>query len=356
MSAPLSLLIGHAPIASEAELVHLNAAELQAALQDSVRLLLPSGQDVLGLLAQAIAQDLVLVETTLAGDALQGLAGTLIIAEADVLPHHMLEALQQAASRQQELISALVKVGRSQKVLASRSTLRQALQGKWQPDAKAEPNPILEAAAAFPHLLRLAETAVAHQHSLIMRYETAHTSPVRTRSGFWRAQLRPLLVADLFALAFVAFALLRTDLWRRDGILLHWYEPVFTYLLITAGFLLPLWLAQLRTYRLARRASATVTWVAGGQVSQFEKERVRPFLLDLHPRIFILSALYQPGPSSVVPLPKPTRFYFTLFGFCLLFLAAALPLLPLNPWLGQFFAAFTVSALAFGLSHLLADK
>ena len=37
-------------------------------------------------------------------------------------------------------------------------------------------------------------------------------------------------------------------------------------------------------------------------------------------------------------------------------LAALLPVMPLDPWIAQYFAAFTLSSFIFGLSHLLADK
>ncbi|MCA9960044.1 MAG: hypothetical protein KC443_13475, partial [Anaerolineales bacterium] len=283
--------------------------------------------------------------------------GTTIIVDADILPTYTLEALQTLNGRYQpQLISDLIKLGQQQNTPVSRDELVAALNGRWQPGAASQPNPILEAAALLFLLQRTAETAVSHRHSLILRYE--EPAPVQTplRTGWWLAQIRPFLLADFFALIFILIAFLRTDLWRRDGGILFWHEPLLTYLLLFLGFSWPMWLAQGYIYWHARRANPAVCWISGAQAAQVAPERLRPFLLAFSPRPFILAALYQPEPAAPVPLPKPTRIYGILSVLCLMMLAALLPVMPLDPWIAQYFAAFTLSSFIFGLSHLLADK
>ena len=313
MIAPMTLLIGHAPIANEAVLSKLTAVDLHGRLQNPTRLSLPSGQDVLALLARSIPYDLVLLETALTDDypnyVSNALVGTTILIEAADLSQHTLEALQAMDGRsvngrnqRQQLISDLVKLGRQQKVFVSRHELAEALDGRYHPTTHTPPNAILEAAALLPILRRMVETAVSHHHSLILRYEEPNTAPASPRK--WSAWIRPLLAADLFALTFLGIAVLRQDLWVRDGRILHWYEPLITYLLLTGGFLLPPALARLRTFWQNRQSSAT---------------------------------------SST------RRFYATLFIFCLALFAILLPQIPLNPWLAQFIIAAFISSLAFTL-------
>lgn len=297
----MTLIIGHASIANEAELSRMNAASLHAALQDSVRLPLPSAQDVLVLLAEAIIpEDLVLVETKLVGDEADGLAGMTVMAEAATLGPHTLPTLRRANGRQQALISDLVKVGRQRKQLVSRSLLGQALQGQWQPIPRSEPHPILEAAAIFPHLLRLGEQAAALGHSLIMRYEEQAAAPRRqtasasnTPSWIWL-----LLAADLFALTFLGIAYWRGELWVEDGRFL-WDQLLISYLLLVGGFVLP--------------------WAL------------------VHPR-------FRPAARS----------YLLLFALGTLLLIGLLLFRPLPTWFAQAGTAFTASALALALSHLAA--
>lgn len=297
----MTLLIGHAPIASEAELARLDAASLRAALQSSVRLPLPSGEDVLVLLAEAIVpEDLVWVETKLVGDASEGLAGMTVMAEAATLGPHTLPTLRRANGRPQALISDLVKVGRQRKLLVSRSLLGQALQGQRPPAAHSEPHPILEAAAIFPHLLRLAEQAAAQGHSLIMRYEEPAAAPRRqpTAALGMSSWMWLLLGADLFALTFLGIAFWRGELWVEDGRFL-WDQLLISYLLLVGGFVLP--------------------WAL-----------VRPR--------FGLAA----------------RSYLLLFALGTLLLVGLLPFRPLPIWFAQAGTAFTASALALALSHLAA--
>ncbi|MEZ4643561.1 MAG: hypothetical protein R3E31_12660 [Chloroflexota bacterium] len=222
MVAPLSLLIGHSPIADESELARTTLASLYGRFQGVTRLPLPSGQDVLALLSKSIPYDLVLMETTPVDGypsfVSNSLVGTTIIVDADILSTYTLEALQTLNGRYQpQLISDLIKLGQQQNTPVSREELVAALNGRWQPGAASQPNPILAAAALLFLLQRTAETAVSHRHSLILRYE--EPAPVQTplRTGWWLAQIRPFLLADFFALIFMLIAFLRTDLWRRDG-------------------------------------------------------------------------------------------------------------------------------------------
>lgn len=307
MTAPLSLIIGHAPIASEAELAKMTAADLHGRLQSPTRLPLPSGQDVLALLAKAIPYDLVLVETALVDDypnyVSNALVGTTVLIEANILLAHTLEILQEmVGNQQQQLISDLVKLGREQKVLVSRRELTETINGRYYPKPNTPPNPILEAAALLHLMHQTAETAVAQQHSLILRYEEPNSAPVPTRK--WPAWIRLLIAADLFALTFLAIAAFRQELWERDGRILHWHEPLLSYILLTSGFLLPPALAHLYTRWQTRRDG---------------------------------------------PPPSIRRFHATFFLLCLACIAALLPQMPLTPWLAQFLVATFISSLAFTL-------
>ncbi|MEZ4643562.1 MAG: hypothetical protein R3E31_12665 [Chloroflexota bacterium] len=134
-----------------------------------------------------------------------------------------------------------------------------------------------------------------------------------------------------------------------------WHEPLLTYLLLFLGFSWPMWLAQGYVYWHARRANPAVCWFRGASGAGCART-VAAVSPSLSPRPFILAALYQPEPAAPVPIPKPTRIYGILSVLCLMMLAALLPVMPLDPWIAQYFAAFTLSSFIFGLSHLLADK
>ena len=62
-SAPIYLQLAHTPIASEKALSQLAAAELAEQMQDGRYVPIPSGEDVLALLARSTRHDLLLLET-----------------------------------------------------------------------------------------------------------------------------------------------------------------------------------------------------------------------------------------------------------------------------------------------------
>ncbi len=360
-TTPLSLLVGHAPLATEANLTRLTADELRAQLADAQRLFLPSGADVLGHLAHLIPNDMTLIETTTADGfppyRPNPLVGITIIVEARDVAAHVLEPLQRltAGNKQQRWISEWVRAGRSRKILVSRRAMGDALQGKWQPAEDSEPNPLLEAAALVPLLLTTEETAAMHSHILILRNEEPARPRPHPLRGWLQAQQRPFLTAAIFAIAFLAIAWVNDDLWMRDGSqVLRWTDPLFSFMLAVSGFLLPVWLVQGWMWRAAQRVQAKADFVPGHQVHLLEKGRTRPFVLQLSRLTLPMFALYQPPPQTAVRLPKPTLFCFLLVVFSFLGLLALLPFMPLPPWAGQFCAAFFTASLTFWLSQVAA--
>ena len=350
ITQPIALSLAHTPLQREADVARLSLTELALQWHDVTTIPIPSGEDILAILARAIPHDLLLIETTLRGAAYQTrahpLAGLTVVVEADDLAAHTVEALQQAAGRgRPNTVAELSKAGKQVgQAFTSQRLIRQALQGRY---TASEPDPVLEAAALLLPLLRVVETAVAHHHSLILRYERPLPAPSPTWRNLILSQLRPLLLADLFAATYIVAGLITKQV-QLDVTLF------ITYILLLIGFVLPLWAAQTIIWVSAQWQGAITEWRLGQ--ANLERERSRPFLLSLYVQTFILNTLYQPPPHSPKPLPSPAPLYLTFLGLIFLLTLSITPLLSSIPLLIPFLIALGLSSFLFALSHIIAPQ
>jgi hypothetical protein len=358
-AAPIYLQLAHTPIASEKALSQLAAAELAEQLQDGRYIPIPSGEDVLAILAHATRYDLQMIETTLRGGTYEEhahpLEGTTVIIEANNLATHTIEILQNMSGKDRhDVIAELIKIGREKKrQYVSRRMVMQALQGNVLAQ---EPEPVLEAASLLLPLLQMAQTAVSRHHSLILRYTQPPDDIHFNRQSVLRAQLRPLMAAVLFAIAFVAFNLLTTHI-NNDNIRPVLISNLLSLLLLPFGFLLPVWVAQTAVWLYARSNQIKVKIISAREAEMVvEKQRLRPFILTPTARPFTLMAFYLPPPHKIRALPNPAFIYFLCFGLGILPLIGIITLgdsfLPLT----HLFMASWVSALFFGLVHHRAER
>lgn len=347
--------MGHTPLQHEADIVHLSADELVTHLEDVGRLPVYSGDDIVATFARVVRYDLAMVALYLPGDPpvdrSNPLVGTTLIVEAADVATRTLPALRKIAGMQrQETITAFVREGRRLKVPISRRTVEEGLQReKWMGNVEE----VVEATGLLLPLLRLAQTAVAHRHSLVLRYEEPLDPAGNGRSHFLAAQAPALLAAIIFATLFLTIALLDGTLWSGGFVFSRF---LLTFFLLAAGFLLPLWTAQLLLWAYARHQGIAVDFISARQARLRRPSRLCPFLLSLPPRTITLAAFYQPGPGRTKPLPKPTVIYLFLFLAGFLLLLGLLPLFSQMAWLAQLYGAFWVATLIFWLSHLFANR
>ncbi len=347
----VNLTLAHVSLQNARDIAKLSSDDLAKQWQNPLTIPIPSGEDIVALLARAIPHDLLLTETTLRGEAYQmrphPLAGLTVVIEADDLAMHTVEALQQAVGiGQQETVWALAQASQQyEQASGSQRLLRQALQGRYTPS---ESDPVLAAAALLSPLLHMVETAVAQHHSLILRYERpSATPPTAPWRNFMVSQLRPFLLADLFAAIYLLLGLVTARL-QLDWTLF------ITCLLLVVGFLLPLWSAQGLLWLYAQWHGVKAELRPWQPI--LIEDRNRPFFLSLYKQTFFLNSLYQPSPQSPQRLPPPQFIYLAFVGFSLFLLLTMAPLWPQFPLLTPFLIAICLSSILFGLSHLIEPR
>lgn len=166
------------------------------------------------------------------------------------------------------------------------------------------------------------------------------------------AQKRPFILANIAALALLATALFAGDELSLTFSRLIWPGLLY-YFTFILSLLTPLWLVQATVYLQMRRHGHPI-FVAPGAVASLDPPRACRFLLYLHPRVFLLSALYLHAEVDERKWVRPAWLYLALFatallGFCLW--TTSVPDLP--PLFLLAAMTFWFSALIFGLSHLV---
>jgi hypothetical protein len=344
---PITLTLAPVPDPQIADLSLRRVADMAAA--PPAHLAVPSQRDVLALLRAALEKmadapfPLQRVERAAAGGEhpLDGV--TAVIFPADVPAALSILGPASSGRRQQELVSALIGVGRERDLLASRRPLTNALNDGRPPDPD-NPDPLLEAAALFPLLQRTAATAAAEGQGVVLQYGMGAPPRLRRAGGWLGAQTRPLLVALLFALHFLLFAWIDGGLWPRlGGQLLRPWDPALTLLLAGLGFLVPLWTGQAGLWLLGRQRGDRPRLGAAGNGAGREE---RPFYL----RLPFTDLRFTLGVLSGAALPSPAPIFAAVAALSLLGLFAASFASPFAYTI-QFLAPAALTAILLWFSH-----
>ena len=336
---PVLLMMGRA--------ANVVAVTLATPLDDVDYLMLNSGQDALMMIPTLLEDTLCLAKLTLPTTT-DSLIGKTVIISAEDLQTQALPTLQDRLNeRGHEVVAALIQEARERGELISRSEIYQIMAG--QPPTL--PHVVAEMAALLPRLLALAETAVVYNQGLVFRYQSPQAPRPLQFPSVIRAQSGPVLVANIFALLFIAIAL-----WDGTFVLGRARsipQLLLVHIRLFLGFSLPLWIAQLMLWLYSKRYGIQIAFISAWQAQHLEPEQLHRLVLRLRPKTFTLMALYQPiRPPS--PIPQPTRIYFFLFLFGLIGLFWLMPFMPLYDWLAQLYVAYWVSSLLFWLSHWIA--
>ncbi len=365
---PIHLHLAHTPFQSERDIVHLTQTQLNKKLQDVETRILPSGEDVLAILAHTTRKDLLLIETeakpTPSPMYSHPLDGTTVMVEAADLKRYTLPYLRDmTGSGQLSVLRELRRISNKKYGgYLSERLIRQALEGTAVYNST---EPVLEAAALLRPLLGMAETAVSQNHSLIIQYTVPSNSasPHRASNGFpfprknyYQAQGRPLIASVLYGIAFTLIALAVTPI-NDDNWVDVIVRSVFNLIFMPLAFLMPVLWAQMGLQRQLRRRGFDLEFVAGADVTEKGKAMVgvlRPFYLIPLPDKFVLTAVYLPTWDANDKLPNPAKSYFLYFGLAILIFVLNMINQTIFPQeVTPFLVATMVSSLFFAIVHLL---